>query len=61
MDEIHRRINEEFIIEFVSAKTDTLIWEGVLNSKIKEVRKPEEKEQYYKDIVYKILSIYPPK
>lgn len=56
-----KKINEEFKIEFVNAKTDTIIWEGVLNSTVKEKRKPEEKEVHFKKIIKEILTKYPPK
>ena len=55
----NKKLNEEFTIEFVNAKTDTLIWEGVLISKIKEKRKPEEKELHFKEIIKEILASYP--
>ena len=56
-----KKLNEEFIIEFVNAKTDEIIWEGILNSTIKEKRKPEEKEMHFKEIIKKIVEKYPPK
>lgn len=56
-----KKLNEEFIIEFVNAKTDEIIWEGILNSTIKEKRKPEEKELHFQEIIKKILEKYPPK
>lgn len=56
-----KKLNEEFIIEFVNAKTYEVIWEGILNSKINEKRKPEEKEQHFNEVVKKILEKYPPK
>lgn len=56
-----KKLNEEFIIEFVNTKTDQVIWEGILNSKINEKRKLEEKELHFKEIIKKILEKYPPK
>lgn len=56
-----KKLNEEFIIEFVNAKTDLVIWEGILNSTVKEKRKPEEKEVHFKEIIKKIVEKYPPK
>ena len=55
-----KKLNEELVIEFVSAKTDQIIWEGALNSKIKENRTPEEKELHYNEVVKRILDTYPP-
>ncbi|WP_405562717.1 DUF4136 domain-containing protein [Polaribacter sp. Asnod6-C07] len=56
-----KKLNEEFIIEFVNAKTNAIIWEGILNSTIKEKRETEEKELHFKNIISKILTQYPPK
>lgn len=56
-----KKQNEEFKIEFVNAKTNQIIWEGVLNSTVKEQRKPAEKELHFKEIIKNILSKYPPK
>lgn len=56
-----KKLNEEFIIEFVNAKTNEIIWEGILNSTIKEKREPEEKELHFKGVIGKILAQYPPK
>ena len=56
-----KKLNEEFIIEFVNAETNEVIWEGVLNSIVKEQRKPEEKGTHFKEIIKKIFDNYPPK
>ena len=56
-----KKLNEEFIIEFVNAKTDEVIWEGILNSTVKEKRKPEHKELHFKNVIQKIVEKYPPK
>jgi len=55
------KLNEEFVVEFVDASNNTLFWEAVLNSKIKEKRKPEEKELHFQEIIKNILEKYPPK
>lgn len=55
-----KKLIEEFVIEFVNAKTDQIIWEGALNSKIKENRTPEEKEVHYNEIIKRIVANYPP-
>ena len=55
-----KKLNEEFIVEFVNSKTNEIIWEGILNSTVKEKRKPEEKELHFKEIIKKILEKYPP-
>ncbi|EAQ40818.1 DUF4136 domain-containing protein [Polaribacter sp. MED152] len=56
-----KKLNETFKIEFVNTKTNNLIWEGVLNSTVKEKRTPEEKELHYGSIIDEILKQYPPK
>jgi hypothetical protein len=56
-----KKLNEEFVIEFVNAKTDQVIWEGILNSTIKEKRTPEQKELHFNEIIKKILDSYSPK
>ena len=55
-----KKLNEEFILEFVNSKTDKIIWEGVFNSIVKEKRKPEEKILHFKEIIKRILDKYPP-
>ena len=56
-----KKLNEEFIVEFVDATNNTLFWEAILNSKINEKRKPEEKELHFQEIIKIILEKYPPK
>ena len=56
-----KKMNEELIVEFVNANDNTLFWEAILNSTIKEKRKPEEKEIHFQEIITKILEKYPPK
>ena len=56
-----KKLNEEFIVEFVAATNNTLFWEAVLNSTINENRKPEEKELHFQEIIKIILEKYPPK
>ena len=55
-----KKLNEEFVIEFVNAKTDKVIWEGILNSTIREKRTPEQKELHFNEIIKKILDTYSP-
>ena len=56
-----KKLNEEFTIEFVNAENNTLFWEAILNSTIKEKRKPEQKALHFKEIISKILEKYPPR
>ncbi len=54
------KINERITIEFVSFANNQLFWEGLLNAKVREKIKPEEREQLVNELVKKILSKYPP-
>lgn len=56
-----KKLDEEIILEFVDSKTDELFWEGILNSTIKEKRKPEKRKIYFNEVINKILQNYPPK
>lgn len=56
-----KKLLEQITIDFVDTKEEQLFWQGSLKSKIKEKRKPEEKETYFKKVVTEILSNYPPK
>jgi hypothetical protein len=56
-----KKINENLIIKFIEASSNSLFWEGALNSIIKEKRTPEERELYIKKVVTEILQNYPPK
>ena len=53
-----KKLSEEFIIEFVNAKTNELFWEGILVSKVTENRAPELKEIHFKTVIRKILNAY---
>jgi len=55
----NKKLNEEITLEFVASKTDELFWKGILNSSIKENRKPEEREFYFNEVIHKILQSYP--
>lgn len=55
-----KKVNEEFTIEFVDAKTNELFWQGVSIKKIKEKIKPQEREVYLKEVVRKTFEKYPP-
>ena len=56
-----RKIHQQIVIDFVDAKSNQLIWQGVVSSEIKEKLTPKEKEIHYKKVVQKILEKYPPK
>lgn len=56
-----KKINEEFVIEFVNATDNQLFWQGISNKKIKEKIKPEEREMYLQAVIKKTFEQYPPK
>lgn len=56
-----KKLNEEFVIEFVNTKSNKLFWEGVLNSKVRENRTPDLKEIHFSKIIQQILEKYPNK
>lgn len=56
-----KKINENLIIKFIEASSNSLFWEGTLKSIIKEKRTPEERELYIYKVVAEILQNYPPK
>jgi len=54
------KINEKITIDFVAAVNNKLFWQGVLNMKVKEKIKPEERIAIVREAVKKILTKYPP-
>lgn len=56
-----KKFVERLFIEFLTPKNEQLIWQGFFDSTVKEKRTPQEKEVYFKEVIPKILSYYPPK
>ena len=56
-----KKINQQLTIDFVEAKKDALIWQGIAEKAIKEKTSPEDREIYFNEVVEKTLSKYPPK
>ena len=52
------KVNKPDLAEMELDVFSDLIWEGVLVSKIKKNRKPEEKELHFKEIIKEILASY---
>ncbi len=48
-------------IEFADAKTNTLLWESVVEGKYKSGRTPEQRITFYQKMAEKALAEYPPK
>jgi hypothetical protein len=56
-----KKVNEEFIVEFVNTQDNQLFWQGISNKKIKEKITPEERVLYLQAILKKTFEQYPPK
>lgn len=56
-----KKLNEKITIDFVDAKDNQLFWQGVLNIKVREKIKPEDRVVLVQNIIKKILDKYPPK
>lgn len=47
-------------IEFVKANNNELFWQAVVESRFEKDAKPEERTEYFMEIVQKALEAYPP-
>lgn len=56
-----RKMFQEVTIDFVEAKNNELIWQGISESEIKENLTPEGRNAYYKVLVEKMIAGFPPK
>ena len=56
-----KKINERITLEFVDAASNTLFWQGILDVKLREKIKPEDRVILVNKMVKKILNNYPPK
>lgn len=56
-----KKLNEKLIIKFIEATTNNLLWQGSLNSVIKENRVPEKRKEHLQEVIRKILNKFPPK
>ena len=55
------KIREKITIDFVESSNNKLFWQGILNAKVREKIKPEDREILVDQIIIKILNKYPPK
>ncbi len=55
-----RKIEQLVTIDFIDAKQDRLIWQGIIDGAIKEKASPRWKETYYEKIISKLLKGFPP-
>lgn len=56
-----RKLNQQITIDFVASKNNALIWQGISDSEIKESLKPEQRNDYYKKLIEKVIAGFPPK
>ena len=49
------------VLDFVDAKSDTLIWRGTARSNIRNLKTPEKRQKYLDTVIEKILKNFPPK
>ncbi len=56
-----KKINERITLEFVDSDSNTLFWQGILDVKVREKIKPQDRVVLVDKMVKKILSKYPPK
>lgn len=56
-----RKLNQQITIDFVESKNNGLIWQSISDAEIKENLKPEQRDEYYKRLLEKILAGFPPK
>ncbi len=55
-----KTIDQQVTLDFIDAKQDRLIWQGIIDGAIKEKASPQWKEAYYKKIISKLLKGFPP-
>ncbi|CAL2084758.1 DUF4136 domain-containing protein [Tenacibaculum sp. 190524A02b] len=56
----NRRIIQTLTIDFVKANTDDLFWQGISEHRINEQTTPYKRLNYYRSVINKIFSNYPP-
>ena len=53
-------VDKEIIFDFVDSQKDELFWQAVTETALRENATPTEKETKLRQIVFKVLSKYPP-
>lgn len=53
-------IQREFYIDFVDEKTQELFWQALVATKFNPMAKAEAREEFFKELVAKVLEGYPP-
>lgn len=55
------KFNEKVVLEFVDGKKNTIFWQAIINSTVRERMKTLDRVAYVEKIIDKILQGYPPK
>lgn len=56
-----RSINQRLTLDFIDTTKDDLFWQAISDGDFKEKMKPVKKEQYYANVINKMLNKFPPK
>lgn len=56
-----KEVNQQLTVDFIDAKQDALVWQAVSEHRYKERATPQQKEAYYRKVLSKIFTKYPPK
>ncbi len=54
-------IEQQITIDFIDAEKDQLIWQAVVDCRLKEKATPEQRDMHYLKAVEKALNKFPPK
>jgi len=56
-----KEVNQQITIDFIDAQLDALVWQAKADGRYKEKANPQQKQNYYTQILTKIFNKYPPK
>lgn len=56
-----RELHQNFLFDFLDGKTQTLFWQAKASGKLKVKSTPQQRKAYFKTLVTKVFSKYPPK
>ncbi|MBX2827309.1 MAG: DUF4136 domain-containing protein [Flavobacteriaceae bacterium] len=54
-------IEQQITIDFIDAQKDQLIWQAIVDCRLKEKATPEQKDAHYLKVIQKALKKFPPK
>ncbi len=55
-----RVVNQQLTMDFIDAENDALFWKAVAEGERKEKASPTQKDNYYINLIQKMLKKYPP-